>query len=98
MVSIMKGDWLLVLALRERASKESVVEEEVGEEEVAEQGDLAVWLQQRFNGYFTVLVKNHILNFLNFFRYLHSALAHMCQLEKKKKKIFFFNQTFGMNS
>ena len=50
----MKGDWLLVLALRERASKESVVEEEV-----AEQGDLAVWLQQRFNGYFTVLVKNH---------------------------------------
>ena len=58
MVSVMKGDWLLVLALRERASKESVVEEEV-----AEQGDLAVWLQQRFNGYFTVLVKNHLLNF-----------------------------------
>ena len=46
---------MLVLALRERASKESVVEEKV-----VEQGDLAIWLQQRFNGYFTVLVKIHL--------------------------------------
>merc|ERR1712203_54866 len=46
----MKGDWLLVLALRDRAAKESlpVVEEE-------EYGDLAIWLQQKFDGYFSVL-------------------------------------------
>ena len=50
---------MLVLALRERASKESVVEEKV----VEQQGDLAVWLQQRFNGYFTVLVKIISLTF-----------------------------------
>ena len=49
---MMKGDWLLVLALRDRAAKESlpVVEEE-------EYGDLAIWLQQKFDGYFAILVK-----------------------------------------
>merc|ERR1711923_406627 len=52
----MKGDWLLVLALRDRATKEpEVVASEVKE---AQQGDLAIWLQQRFNGYFSILVKH----------------------------------------
>ena len=56
MVSIMKGDWLLVLALKDRASKvESVTSSMEKEEE--QYGDLALWLQQRFNGYFTVLVR-----------------------------------------
>ena len=52
--SMMKGDWLLVLALRDRAAKESlpVVEEE-------EYGDLAIWLQQKFDGYFAILVKKN---------------------------------------
>lgn len=58
----MKGDWLLVLALKERASKEVDLTSKdllVGEEEVEQQqGDLAIWLQQRFNGYFSVLVKS----------------------------------------
>ena len=51
---MMKGDWLLVLALRDRAAKESlpVVEEE-------EYGDLAIWLQQKFDGYFAILVKKN---------------------------------------
>ena len=52
----LKGDWLLVLALKDRASKEpEVVASEVKE---AQQGDLAIWLQQRFNGYFSILVKH----------------------------------------
>ena len=52
----MKGDWLLVLALKERASKgPEVVASEVKD---AQQGDLAIWLQQRFNGYFSILVKH----------------------------------------
>ena len=57
----------MVLALKERASKESDLaskESVVGEEEVEEQyGDLAIWLQQRFNGYFSVLVKIIFLAF-----------------------------------
>ena len=52
MVSTMKGDWLLVLALKDRASKVESLEKE--EEQY---GDLALWLKQRFNGYFTVLVR-----------------------------------------
>ena len=52
----LKGDWLLVLALKDRASKgPEVVASEVKE---AQQGDLAIWLQQRFNGYFSILVKH----------------------------------------
>jgi len=51
-----------VLALKERASKEVDLTSKdllVGEEEVEQQqGDLAIWLQQRFNGYFSVLVKS----------------------------------------
>ena len=52
----LKGDWLLVLALKDRASKgPEVVASEVKD---AQQGDLAIWLQQRFNGYFSILVKH----------------------------------------
>merc|ERR1712038_98493 len=68
----MKGDWLLVLALKERASKgPEVVVIEVKE---AQQGDLAMWLQQRFNGYFSILVPSVLVGYVLFFGiggYLH---------------------------
>ena len=66
---VMKGDWLLVLALRDRANKESVETSVVEKEEEEQYGDLAIWLQHRFNGYFTVLVQNSSL--LNFQSCLH---------------------------
>ena len=59
---VMKGDWLLVLALRDRANKESVETPVVEKEEEEQYGDLAIWLQHRFNGYFTVLVKIHLFS------------------------------------
>ena len=59
---VMKGDWLLVLALRDRANKESVETSVVEKEEEEQYGDLAIWLQHRFNGYFTVLVKIHLFS------------------------------------
>ena len=67
MVSTMKGDWLLVLALKDRASKVESMTSPVEKEE-KQYGDLALWLQQRFNGYFTVLVRilsNLLAHFLN---------------------------------
>jgi len=65
----MKGDWLLVLALRDRAAKESlpVVEEE-------EYGDLAIWLQQKFDGYFAILLPSVLVGYVLYFGiggYLH---------------------------
>ena len=47
----MKGDWLLVMALRERGMREGGEEEE---EEV--HGELATWLLYRFRGFFDILV------------------------------------------
>merc|ERR1719339_890355 len=70
----MKGDWLLVLALRDRANKESVETSVVEKEEEEQYGDLAIWLQHRFNGYFTVLVPSVLVGYVLFFGiggYLH---------------------------
>ena len=75
---MMKGDWLLVLALRDRAAKESlpVVEEE-------EYGDLAIWLQQKFDGYFAILVKKNI------WMLAASSIPIIleCQLKNEKQKL-----------
>jgi len=68
----MKGDWLLVLALRDRANKELVETPVVEKKE--EYGDIAIWLQHRFNGYFTVLVPSVLVGYVLFFGiggYLH---------------------------
>ena len=75
----MKGDWLLVLALKDRASKgPEVVAVEVKD---AQQGDLAIWLQQRFNGYFSILVKH--CSCLNIFPPHLIALYSLTDLKSK---------------
>jgi len=59
--------------LKDRASKvESMTSSMEKEEE--QYGDLALWLQQRFNGYFTVLVPSVLVGYVLFFGiggYLH---------------------------
>ena len=86
---VMKGDWLLVLALRDRANKESVETSVVEKEEEEQYGDLAIWLQHRFNGYFTVLVKKY------FHSCFHLFYAPKCTVRQLVKECILLHSNFS---